>query len=265
MSLLREGDRGEAVREIQEQLNHHGAALSADGIYGPKTAAAVRAFQGEAGLVQDGIAGPKTRAALQGENSEKEPLSQSDMARAADKLGVDVAAVMAVNEVESRGQGFLPNGRPAILFERHIMRRQLISRAINVHPYERDHPDLVNASPGGYQGGSAEHDRLEAAKQIDREAAQEACSWGLFQIMGFHWKRLGYASISTMTQQMAASEAAQLGAFVRFIESDRRLHQALKDKDWADFARRYNGPAYKRNRYNERMAEAYQRHQEALA
>ncbi|WP_328515044.1 N-acetylmuramidase domain-containing protein [Ralstonia pseudosolanacearum] len=34
----------------------------------------------------------------------------------------------AVNEVESRGSGFLPDGRPVILFERHVMYRQLQGR-----------------------------------------------------------------------------------------------------------------------------------------
>jgi peptidoglycan hydrolase-like protein with peptidoglycan-binding domain len=38
--------------------------LSADGVYGPRTRAAVRAFQRRNGLAVDGIAGPQTMAAL---------------------------------------------------------------------------------------------------------------------------------------------------------------------------------------------------------
>lgn len=34
---------------------------------------------------------------------------------------------------------------------------------------------------------------------------------------------------------------------------------ALQAKDWAEFARRYNGPAYKENRYDEKLAKAYQK------
>ncbi|WP_426772988.1 N-acetylmuramidase domain-containing protein, partial [Pseudomonas aeruginosa] len=36
------------------------------------------------------------------------------------------------------------------------------------------------------------------------------------------------------------------------------IHKALKSKDWAEFARRYNGPDYKKNNYDVKLAEAYQ-------
>lgn len=265
MSILRQGDRGEAVRALQEQLNLFGADLRADGLFGPATHAAVKAFQRKQDLVVDGLAGEKTRAALDLDpDINHKILGQTDIDKAARELGVDVPAVMAVNEVESRGRGFLPgpDGRVVILFERHIMRRRMIVHGLNVHPAEKAHPDLVNASAGGYQGGAAEHDRLERAKGLHRTSALESASWGLFQIMGFHWKRLGYASATAMAQQMARSEGQQLQAFVRFVKADRDLLRALRAHDWAAFARRYNGPAYARNRYDTRMAEAHARYTE---
>lgn len=52
------------VRSLQYLLNAHGARLVVDGIFGPLTDAAVRAFQGTQGLVVDGIVGARTWSAL---------------------------------------------------------------------------------------------------------------------------------------------------------------------------------------------------------
>ncbi len=56
---LRRGSRGDAVARLQARI---GAAT--DGIFGPVTEAAVRAFQRDRGLVPDGIFGPRSWAAL---------------------------------------------------------------------------------------------------------------------------------------------------------------------------------------------------------
>lgn len=61
VKLLKLGSRGSAVASVQRALG-----ITADGIFGPKTRAAVKAFQKRHGLVADGIVGPKTRAALAG-------------------------------------------------------------------------------------------------------------------------------------------------------------------------------------------------------
>lgn len=62
---LREGAHGAAVRTLQEGLRKGGFNPGpVDGIFGPKTEAAVKAFQAKHGLQVDGIVGPKTWAAL---------------------------------------------------------------------------------------------------------------------------------------------------------------------------------------------------------
>ncbi|MGM0535556.1 MAG: N-acetylmuramidase domain-containing protein [Pseudomonadota bacterium] len=265
---LRHGSTGPAVERLQYDLRRHGMGITADGVYGPATEAAVRAFQREQGLVIDGLAGRKTRAAL-AQGKDAKALRQIDLVGAAEQLEVDLAAVMAINEVESRGSGFHQggprHGTPIILFERHIMHRRLQHHGIDPAPHQRRHPDLVNATPGGYRGGSREHDRLEAAGEIHPEAAIESASWGLFQIMGFHWRHLGYASATAWREAMRASEGLQLEAFVRFIERDRGLHAALKRHDWREVARRYNGPAFEKNDYDTKLQAAHRRHAKALA
>lgn len=58
------GDRGQQVKRLQEKLNEQGADLTADGIFGAGTHAAVLAFQARSGLTADGIAGRRTLEAL---------------------------------------------------------------------------------------------------------------------------------------------------------------------------------------------------------
>jgi Negative regulator of beta-lactamase expression len=56
---LRRGATGDLVRQVQAKLN-----VDVVGTFGPKTEAAVRAFQRDHNLVPDGIIGPSTWAAL---------------------------------------------------------------------------------------------------------------------------------------------------------------------------------------------------------
>lgn len=265
--LLRQGSIGPSVTALQRELTAAGHVVSVDGYFGPETEQAVRNYQRIKGLVTDGIAGPKTRALLHGQQDER-LLSQIDLVDAADRLNVELAAVMAINEVESRGKGFHfggpRNGQPIILFERHIMRRRLIHLGVDPVQHQKSRPDLVNDRPGGYIGGYREHDRLDMASKINRKAAVESASWGIFQIMGFHWKHLGYESSRDYVAAMSINEANQLDAFVRFVEKDKGMHAALRRHDWADFASRYNGPNYAANDYDTKLAAAYRRHSQGM-
>lgn len=263
--LLRNGSRGLAVRNLQAALALAGYKVEVDGDFGDNTEAAVSAYQRKVGLVVDGVAGPKTLASLAGKDCRR-LLKETDLQQAADRLGVPLASVKAVNQVESRGEGFLSNCRPVILFERHVMRRQLLAHGMDefsVGSLSAARPALVNIKPGGYLGGTAEHQRLAQAKQIHDEAALESASWGLFQIMGYHWQRLGYLDAQHFADTMALSESAQLDAFVSFIEADPALHKALKARSWKQFARIYNGPAYAKNLYDVKLARAYAQFAEA--
>lgn len=60
------GSRGDEVKRLQTALNSQGYGLSVDGVYGPKTQAAVRDYQSRNSLAVDGIAGPLTQGKLYG-------------------------------------------------------------------------------------------------------------------------------------------------------------------------------------------------------
>lgn len=187
-------------------------------------------------------------------------LTATAIARAAAALGVTPAAIRAIDEVESRGAGFLADGRPVILFERHIMYRRLKKAGRDADDLAQRYPAFVNPTPGGYKGGAGEWYRLELARQIDRDAADESASWGRYQIMGFHCETCGFASVADFVAAMSESEDRQLDAFVAFVKADPALHKALKAGKWAEVAKRYNGPDYKKNEYDTKLAAAYERH-----
>lgn len=196
----------------------------------------------------------------------KAKLTEADFKNAALWLDVPVAVVKAFEEVESKGDGFLPDGHPVILFERHVMYRRTKAKYgfTRADALVKQFPDLINPKAGGYGKTSEQPGRLDrAAKLIDRECALESASWGLFQIMGYHWETLGYPTLQAFINGMYHSEGDQLEAFVRFIRANPNIHRALKAKDWPKVAAGYNGANYKINSYDTKLAAAFARHSTA--
>lgn len=70
MAILTNGARGTGVADLQRRLQGLGFSPGpVDGVYGPQTRAAVRAYQSSRGLSADGIYGPQTEGALAGEGA----------------------------------------------------------------------------------------------------------------------------------------------------------------------------------------------------
>lgn len=179
-------------------------------------------------------------------------LDDTAIEHAAAAIGCAVAAIRAVIDVESRG-GFLADSRPKILFERHYFSRLTQRR------YDTSHPDISNPAWGGYTGGAREYGRLARAISLDRDAALRSASWGAFQIMGDNCALCGFPRAEDFVTAMVSGTPAQLKAFVSFIRRT-GLSDELIRADWPGFARGYNGPAYKVNRYDEKLAAAYRFH-----
>jgi hypothetical protein len=183
-------------------------------------------------------------------------------AAAAWLLMCDVAAMKAVGRVEAGPQGaFDDQGRPVILFEAHVFNRLTKGRFLG-----RRAPGISGEAgviarrawyPGTYGASSIQHARLDAAAALDREAALKSASWGLFQIMGENHERAGYSTIQRFVNAAYRSADDHLRMLVNFIRRDERLVDAIRSYDWATFARIYNGPGYRANKYDEKMATAY--------
>ncbi|WP_186078683.1 N-acetylmuramidase domain-containing protein [Burkholderia gladioli] len=257
---LRVGSLGDAVDLLQRKLKRAGVPVSETALYDEQTQEAVRTFQASVGLVVDGIAGSKTLAALDSRQVAPHHLRDVDLVAAAATLDVEVAAIRAVNEVESRGEGFLPDGRPVILFERHEFWKRLVVHGIDPQRIAGAMPNVLSQQRGGYLGGAAEYVRLSSALRVCKVAAWESASWGAFQIMGYHWERLGYADAEAFVRAMDESEGTQLDAFCRFLQADPSLLAALAQRQWASFAKLYNGAGYAANLYDVKLARAYARY-----
>ena len=187
-------------------------------------------------------------------------LTDAQIGAQAKALGVEAAALKAVHEVECRGSGFNSDDTPVILFERHVMRQRLIAngQSKTVDVMMAKCPDLCSKSAGGYGLYSVQHQRLSAAAEYHRESALESASWGLGQVMGYHWQSLGYKSLQAFVNAMYKDEASQLDAMCRYIKVN-GLINALKNKDWKAFAKGYNGNGYAKNSYDIKLANAYKK------
>ncbi len=187
-------------------------------------------------------------------------LTEEQIQSQARALGIEAAALKAVIEVECKGSGFNSDNTPVILFERHVMRQRLIAngqlKVVDQMMIKR--PDLCSKTAGGYGLYSAQHGRLNAAAQYHRASALESASWGIGQVMGYHWQSLGYKSLQAFVNAMYKDEASQLDAMCRYIKVN-GLINALKNKDWKAFARGYNGVAYAKNSYDIKLANAYKK------
>lgn len=183
------------------------------------------------------------------------PRTDAGFKKAAELIGCEVAVVDAIVAVEASGSGFFSDGRPKILFERHVFWKHLPanqrSRA------EREGLAWRSWKPGTYGTHSQQYPRLIAACNINETAALKACSWGLPQILGENHAAAGYASPQIMVQAFAESEDEQLAAMARFIGRNAAMRKAACSKDWKTFARLYNGPGYAKNKYDTKLAAAY--------
>lgn len=175
-------------------------------------------------------------------------LTPEGIARNAALIGCNIPAMKAVIAVEAAGAGFLADGRPKILFERHVFHR------MTAGAHDASVPLVSSSTYGGYNEDS--YRKLYIATQLDADAAVQSCSWGIGQIMGFNWKLTGERSLTGFLLAMHHNEDVQLALMAQFIRSI-GADDELRRLDWAGFARLYNGKAYARNKYDVKLKAAY--------
>jgi hypothetical protein len=180
------------------------------------------------------------------------PISQQGLEQAMAVVGTSATEIWTVLAVETDGFGYLPDRRPAILYERHIFHQQTGGR------FDAQAPDISNPVSGGYSGGAREYDRLAAAIACDRHAALGSASWGIGQVLGVNYVTTGYPSVEALVDAVMAAEDNQLACMAGYVRST-GIHKALANHDWAAFAKGYNGPTYAKHQYDVLLAQNFRK------
>jgi hypothetical protein len=180
----------------------------------------------------------------------------------AKKYDLEPAVILAIQSVESGNNGYLPDGRPKILFEGHVFWRMLKAAGKNPADYVKGNEDILfeKQDRSKYLRGAVEYVRLEKAEKIDRVAALKSASWGEFQIMGFNHKTVGYPDVDSFVASISQPGAGQIHAVLAFMDNNKLLPLVRgPNKKWARFAAAYNGAGYKKNQYDVKLQKAYDR------
>ncbi len=179
-------------------------------------------------------------------------LTDADFEKVAVQLDVETAAIKAVVSIEagSAMKGFWAPGVPIINFDPTMYRKYA--------PKAADRAGDKNAKvPSGLTGYALrEWTQLTNARKNNLQGADMGTFWGMFQIGGFNYKICGCKSVEEFVSRMSYSELEQLELFAEFLISTGYVRD-MRAKNWAAFARKYNGPSYAKRGYHTKMANAY--------
>lgn len=190
-----------------------------------------------------------------------EKLTDARIAEIARENGIHPAALLAVKLIESGTKsGFLDSGKPQILFEGHVFYKYLKAnvKSLDMNKLCAQYPNIVYPKwdKSKYFGGEKEWTRLEQARKINMKYANYAASWGMFQVMGFNYKTCGCKSIDEFVEKMCTSQEQQLLLTINFLKNS-NLIVPLQKRQWATFAKGYNGPGFAQNKYHIKLQAAY--------
>lgn len=186
------------------------------------------------------------------------------------EFDLPVAAVRAVVAVESGGHGYdEATSKIVIQFEPHWFKRRAPKEYLDYIHISQMMPDdrtpaqdeflnnwkIVEANK--VSGQASEWIAFNAAFKINPVAAMESTSIGLMQVMGFHWKALGFKSVGEMWDFAKVSEGNQLRLGLKLIRYTPKMYMSLKRLDFETFAFYYNGPKFRDFNYHTRLAKAY--------
>lgn len=159
-------------------------------------------------------------------------ITNAQIIKIAKDFNIDPAMFLSFIKTESGGEGF-NNGKLLIQFEPIWFKRKT--------PYAPSGKWSVNK----VDVQTKEWEAFNDAYSKNPNAAMESTSIGMPQIMGFHWRILGYRSVGDMWDDFKKGEFQQIHALARFIKVSPKLYTAIKAKNFDLIASIYNGASYK--------------------
>jgi len=158
------------------------------------------------------------------------------------ELNVSAAALLAVVETCSKGKLLSKgkrNAEPFIRFEGHYFDRYLAEdQRLEARAAGLSHPlagEIINP-----RSQAGRWKMLHRAIKINRQAALSAVAWGIGDVMGAHWKWLGYGSVDALVSEVREGVRGEIAVLIRYIKKAGLVH-ALQERDWMAFAQTYKG------------------------
>ncbi len=257
--LLRVGAFGEHVEKLQKRLSELGFDPGqADGIFGPRTEAALTAFQEARNLTIDGIAGPRTWAALRWEPPEEVsgPSSPLD-----EGVSVSMVAKMFPDAPLHNIKKYLPHVLMALskenLSDRNMVLMALATIRAETAGFEpiSEFRSRHNTSPQGHP-----FDLYDFRKDLGNLGPPDGERFkgrGFIQLTGrFNYEKFGEAvglGNKLMENPELANEpdtaAKLLATFLK--DKEREIKEALLDGSLATARRLVNGGRHGLHRFSE--------------
>lgn len=181
----------------------------------------------------------------------------------ADAHGIPNAHLLAMIDVESNGKIVaLVNGKPEpyILFEPHKLyarltepaRSQAVAQKVASKKWDK------NLYPKTQSGRWAQIEMARAilsTNGLDPDIAYECASWGVGQVLGEHWNELGFVSVQDFLTKVRSGVEGQIEVMILYCKAYGLLDE-LQEGRFTALARGYNGPAFKKNNYDTKLANA---------
>lgn len=172
-------------------------------------------------------------------------ITYEEIKELSDTFKIHAYKVQTIIEVESGGIGFdAATGKIIIQFEPAWFKKKA--------PYTPSGKWSLNKVERQKEEWIAFND----AFRLNPDAAMESTSIGMMQVMGFHYKRLGFKTVGEMWDFAKKSERNQVWLGLEFLRTDKVIYKAIIVSDWNTVALRYNGSDYARLGYHNKLRAA---------